>query len=85
MTQDVLTSLIRPRSVAVIGASTQPGKIGYTVVKNLIEGGFSGRIYPVNPNASELLGLKVFPSVTSIPDPVDAAIITIPAVSYTHL
>lgn len=79
MTQDALTSLIRPRSVAVIGASTQPGKIGYTVVKNLIEGGFSGRIYPVNPNASELLGLKVYPSVTSIPDPVDAAIITIPA------
>lgn len=76
---DVLDGLFRPKSVAVIGASSQPGKIGYTVVANLINGKYQGKIYPINPNAGELLGLKVYPSILDVPGEVDAAIITVPA------
>jgi acetate---CoA ligase (ADP-forming) len=76
---DVLTGLLRPKGIAVIGASTTPGKIGHTVVKNLIESGYEGGIYPVNPTADEILGLKVYKSVLDIPDQVDAAAITVPA------
>jgi acetyl coenzyme A synthetase (ADP forming)-like protein len=77
--QDVLNGLIRPQNVAIIGASATPGKIGHTVVKNLIEGGYQGGIYPVNPDTDEIQGKKVYKSVKDIPGPVDAAIITIPA------
>ncbi len=74
-----LDRIFKPRSVAVIGASRKPGKIGHQVVKNLIEGGFKGKIYPVNPNANEILGLKCYPSVKDIEDDVDLAIIVVPA------
>ena len=76
---DVLTGLLRPKNIAVIGASTTPGKIGHTVVKNLIESGYEGGIYPINPSADEILGLKVYKSVLDIPGDVDAAVVTIPA------
>ncbi len=76
---DVLTGLLRPKNIAVIGASTTPGKIGHTVVKNLIESGYEGGIYPINPSADEILGLKVYATVLDIPGDVDAAVVTIPA------
>ena len=76
---DVLTGLLRPKGIAVIGASTTPGKIGHTVVKNLIESGYDGGVYPVNPTADEVLGLKVYKSVLDIPERVEAAAITVPA------
>jgi len=76
---EVLTGLLRPKGIAIIGASATPGKIGHTVVKNLIESGYKDGIYPVNPSADEILGLKTYKSVLDIPDPVDAAVITIPA------
>jgi len=76
---EVLTGLLRPKSIAIIGASATPGKIGHTVVKNLVESGYQGGIYPVNPTADEILGLKVYKSVLDIPEPVDAAAITVPA------
>ena len=76
---EVLTGLLRPKSIAIIGASSTPGKIGHTVVKNLIESGYEGGIYPVNPSTDEILGLKVYKSVLDIPEPVDAAAITVPA------
>ncbi len=79
MDNEVLNGLFKPRSVAIIGASTQPGKIGHSVVENLINGKYEGKIYPINPNASEILGLKVYPSILEVPGPVDAAVITIPA------
>ncbi|MFZ6030910.1 MAG: acetate--CoA ligase family protein [Chloroflexota bacterium] len=69
---------MRPKSVAVVGASTQPGKIGYTVVENLIKGGYQGPIYPINPQADEILSLKVYPTVESLPEVVDLAVITVP-------
>jgi len=75
----VLTGLLKPKSVAIIGASATPGKIGNTVVKNLIESGYQGGIYPVNPQAEEILGIKCFPTISAIPGEVDAAVITIPA------
>ncbi len=74
-----LTKLFYPNAIAVVGASRQPGKIGYTIVKNLKEFGFQGRIYPVNPNANEILGLKCYPSVSSIPEPVDVVVVSVPA------
>lgn len=76
---EVLTGLLRPKSIAIVGASSTPGKIGHTVVKNLIESGYEGGIYPVNPTADEILGLKVYKSVLDIPEAVDAAAITVPA------
>ncbi|MHA1590197.1 MAG: acetate--CoA ligase family protein [Candidatus Njordarchaeales archaeon] len=74
-----LDRIFNPRSVAVIGASRTPGKIGHEVVKNLIESGFKGKIYPVNPKAKEILGLKCYPSIKDIPDEVDLAVIVVPA------
>ncbi|GAP18261.1 acetate--CoA ligase family protein [Levilinea saccharolytica] len=79
MSNNVLDGLYRPKNVAVIGASSTPGKIGYTVVENLIQGGFEGKIYPVNPKADEILGLKVYPTIADLPAGVDAAVITVPA------
>jgi len=68
-----------PSSVAVVGASREPGKVGYSVVKNLIDGGYEGRIYPINPNATEVLELKCYSSVKDVPEVPDVAIIAIPA------
>ncbi len=71
--------LFNPRSIAVVGASATKGKLGNDVLRNLIESGFKGRIYPVNPGAGEILGLRVFKSISEIPGDVDVAVIVIPA------
>ena len=76
---EVLTGLLRPKGIAIIGASATPGKIGHTVVKNLVESGYEGGIYPVNPSTDEIMGLKVYKSILDIPGRVDAAAITVPA------
>ncbi len=73
-----LIYFFRPSSVAVIGASRDPEKLGYAVLANLKDGGFSGALYPVNPKAEEILGLKAYPTVLDIPGPVDLAVIVIP-------
>ncbi len=78
MDKESISKLMRPKSVAIVGASSQPGKIGYTVVENLIEGGYKGKIYPINPAAVEILSLPVFASVSALPEAVDLAIITVP-------
>ncbi len=75
----VLDGLLRPKSIAVIGASTDPTKIGYTVVNNIIKSGYEGPIYPINPSADEILGLKVYSAIGECPGDVDAAVITVPA------
>ncbi len=79
MEQDSLNFMMRPKSVAVVGASTQPGKIGYTVLDNLLKSGYTGKIYPINPTAPEVLGLKAYKSVLDVPESIDSAIITVPA------
>ncbi len=70
-------SLLSPSSIAVIGASRDPGKIGYAVLRNLLA--FPGPLYPVNPGVKEIFGKKVFSSVLDIPGSLDAAVIAIPA------
>jgi acetyltransferase len=77
--KDQLNGLLRPKSVAVVGASNTPGKIGYSVVANLLEGKYPGEIYPINLKDPEILGLKAYPTVADVPGPIDSAIITVPA------
>ncbi len=74
-----LDYLFNPRSVAVVGASRTPGKLGYEILKNIIEAGFQGEVYPVNPKADEIMGLKCYHSVSEVPGPVDLAVVVIPA------
>jgi acetyl coenzyme A synthetase (ADP forming)-like protein len=70
---------LQPRAVAVVGASRRAGTIGAALVHNLQTGGFAGPIYPVNPHATDIAGLRAYPSVSSIGAPVDLAIIAVPA------
>lgn len=79
MKEDIINRLMKPKSLAVIGASAKPGKIGYTVIKNLIESGYEGKIYPINLEADEILGLKAYKSLADVPGTIDSAVITIPA------
>ncbi len=74
-----LDSIFSPRSVAVVGASRHPGKIGYELVHNLVVNEFKGRVYPVNPKAQAIHGLPCYASVAALPEAVDLAIITVPA------
>ncbi len=74
-----LKGLFSPESVAVIGASRSAGKLGYEVLKNLIDSGYKGTIFPVNPKADQILGLKCYPSIVDIKERVELAIIMIPA------
>lgn len=76
-----LNKIFKPDSVAVIGASNTPGKVGYIIVDNMVSGGYQGKIYPVNPNADgEIQGLKAYANIKDIPDKVDLVIMSIPAV-----
>jgi acetyl coenzyme A synthetase (ADP forming)-like protein len=80
--EEILVAMRRmfhPRSVAVIGASSEPGKIGNSVMRNLVNGGFEGEIYPVNPRATEIEGRRCFATVAEIPGDVDVAVFAIPA------
>jgi len=68
-----------PVSVAVIGAAREPAKLGHAVLNNILQYGFKGRVYPINPKADEVLGLPCYPSVLAVPGPIDLAVIVIPA------
>ena len=76
---ELLNGLFQPKSVAVIGASATPGKIGYTVLDNLLKSKYKGGIYPVNPKSDEILGIKCYSSILDVKEQVESAIITIPA------
>jgi len=80
-----LEAVFNPRSIAVIGASREPNKIGHVIVKNFVDGGFGGRIYPVNPNAEEILGLRSYKSVLEIRERVDSAVIAVPAAAVPQV
>lgn len=73
-----LHKIFYPNTIAVIGASRNPDSVGHAVLRNLINGHFTGAIYPVNPKARAILGIKAYPSVSSIPDQIDLAIIVVP-------
>lgn len=73
-----LEEFFNPKSIAVIGASRTPGKLGYTILENL-KISFKEKLYPINPNSGEILGLEVYPSVLDVEEPIDLAIIAVPA------
>lgn len=74
----MLESLLYPKSIAIIGASRTPGKVGYSVLENLIKGGYEGTIVPVNPHADEILGIRCYPSPKSAGITIDLSIIVVP-------
>jgi acetate---CoA ligase (ADP-forming) len=76
---DAAGSFTNPKSLAVIGASNTPGKIGNALLSNLLGSGYQGKIYPINPKEKEILGLPCFPSLAEVPDDVEMAIFCIPA------
>lgn len=75
----MLLKFFSPESIAVIGASREPEKLGAQILNNIISGNFKGKIYPVNPKANEIAGLKCYPDVLSIPDVCDLAVVVVPA------
>jgi acetyltransferase len=75
----MLDALLTPASIAVLGASRQPGKVGYEIVANLVRGGFAGEIVPVNPKAAEILGRKCYPSLSEYGGKVDLSVVVVPA------
>src|SRR5256884_128685 len=74
-----MNRIMKPDAVAVIGASAENGKIGNSVMKNLINGGYKGAIYPIHPSATEILGKKAYKSVKDVPGTIDVAVFAIPA------
>lgn len=74
-----LSPFFNPRGVAILGASTSPAKLSYGILRNLTQYGYAGHIAPVNPKADEILGVKCYPSLASVPDPIDLAVIVLPA------
>jgi acetyltransferase len=73
-----LDAVLRPRSVAIVGASTRKQSIGREILRNMVDFGFTGPVYPVNPNASVVRSMKAYRSLTEIPGPVDLAVIVVP-------
>jgi acetyl coenzyme A synthetase (ADP forming)-like protein len=74
-----MNRIMKPDAVAVIGASAETGKIGNSIMKNLINGGYQGEIYPIHPSAPEILGKKAYKSVKDVPGTIDVAVFAIPA------
>ncbi|MCX6676232.1 MAG: acetate--CoA ligase family protein, partial [Methanothrix sp.] len=74
-----LHDLFYPQSVAVIGASGTPGKLGWNVFTNLVSHNFKGKLYPINPRANEIHGIRAYPRISDVPEPVDVAIILVSA------
>ncbi len=80
-----LDPLFRPRSVAVIGASRERGTIGAEIFHNLLEHGFRGPVYPVNPKATVVQSVQAYPTIADVPGPVDLAVIVVPAAAATEI
>lgn len=73
-----LTPFFNAKGVAILGASTNPKKLSYGILENLVTHGYKGEIYPVNPNATEILGRKAYASIADVPDPVELAVVVLP-------
>jgi acetyltransferase len=76
---DNIESILSPRSIAVVGASNRPGSLGLAVFRNLIDASYQGILYPVNPKARSIQGVKAYKTVSDIPDPVDMAVLIVPS------
>lgn len=74
-----LDNFFKPRMVAVVGASRNPAKIGHVIMKNMVDGGFKGKVYPVNPEAKEILGFRCYKSISEINEIIDLAVIAVPS------
>jgi acetyl coenzyme A synthetase (ADP forming)-like protein len=73
-----LDAILRPRSVAVIGASRDPDSVGYHILANLVKGGFTGPVFPVNPRADSVHSIRAFPTIGAVAQPVDLAVVVVP-------
>jgi len=69
--------LLYPKSIAVVGASSNPLKVGHAVLKNILDGGFKGPVYPINPKSESILGIKCYPSLQDVPTSIDSAVIVV--------
>ena len=78
-TRTALDAAFAARSIAVIGASAEPRKLGHMVLKMLVSSGFAGAVYPINPKADELLGVRAYPRLDAVGAPIDAAVVIVPA------
>jgi acyl-CoA synthetase (NDP forming) len=74
-----LARIFCARSVAVVGASPKPEKVGHLILANILQGGYTGRLYPINPSAEKILGLTAYPSLAAVPEPLDLVVLAIPA------
>ena len=79
ITLDTLNSVFNAKTVAVVGASNNPDKTGYQVLKNIIDGGYQGRLYPINPKADEILGVPCYQSMLDVPEDIDLVVVIVPA------
>lgn len=75
----MLEAVFAPGSVAVVGASPDPTRLGHRVLRNILDNGYAGRVFPIHPTATSILDLPTYPSVMAVPEPVDLAVIVIPA------
>ena len=74
-----LHAIFEPTSIAVIGATERPASVGRSLLENLTNGSFGGKVFPVNPRRTQVLGIKAYPNLAALPQPVDLAIIATPA------
>jgi 3-hydroxypropionyl-CoA synthetase (ADP-forming) len=79
-----LDFFFKPKEIAVLGASSKPGKVGYEVVKNILDSGYEGNIYPINIKDGEILGLKTYKSILDVPNDIDLAVFALPAKYAPH-
>src|SRR5574341_167547 len=78
MTMHSLDPLLRPKSIAVIGASRKESSIGWQILHNLLRSGFQGPVYPVNPAATAIHSIRAYPRIQDVPGPVDLAVVVVP-------
>ena len=78
-----LRYLLEPASVAVVGASRKPGRVGHAILRNMLAAGYGGRLYAVNPHATSVLGVRTVPAVAELPEPPDLAVIAVPPAHVT--
>ncbi len=81
----MLDNFFNPKTIAVIGASRTPGKVGHDILKNLTQYGYQGVLYPINPEAPEILGLKAYPSIMDVPGEIGLAIVVVPPKSVLEV
>jgi acetyl coenzyme A synthetase (ADP forming)-like protein len=79
MNDEAIKAIFEPKSIAIVGASRDPEKTGYLILKNIIESGFRGKIFPINPNVEEILSLRTYASLEQISDAVDLAVVVVPS------